>query len=98
MFTTFSGKHYNGTIEEVDQDGYFFKTQHSRSIYLSKEEVKEYQALNNNRNEPVQQKIKEFQALNNKKEIPKEIIENPTTRICARDTSLITKTSRFLYV
>jgi hypothetical protein len=79
VFTTYSGKHYNGTIEEVDQDGYFFKTQHSRSIYLSKGEIKEYQTINNNRNEPVQQKIKEFQDLNNKKEIPKEIIENPTT-------------------
>jgi hypothetical protein len=79
VFTTYSGKHYSGTIEEVDQDGYFFKTQNSRSIYLSKGEIKEYQTLNNNRNEPVQQKIKEFQALNNKKEIPKEIIENPTT-------------------
>jgi ABC-type methionine transport system ATPase subunit len=79
VFTTYSGKHYNGTIEEVDQDGYFFKTQHSRSIYLSKGEIKEYQTIKNNRNEPVQQKIKEFQDLNNKKEIPKEIIENPTT-------------------
>ena len=66
MFTTYSGKHYSGTIEEVDQDGYFFKTQHSRSIYLSKGEIKEYQTINNNRNEPVQQKIKEFQDLNNK--------------------------------
>jgi len=79
VFTTYSGKHYNGTIEEVDQDGYFFKTQHSRSIYLSKGEIKEYQTIKNNRNEPVQQKIKEFQDLNNKKEIPKQIIENPTT-------------------
>jgi len=61
VFTTYSGKHYSGTIEEVDQDGYFFKTQNSRSIYLSKGEIKEYQTLNNNRNEPVQQKIKEFQ-------------------------------------
>ena len=79
VFTTVSGKHYSGTIEEVDQDGYFFKTQHSRSIYLSKGEIKEYQTLNNNSNEPVQQKIKEFEDLNNKKEFPKEIIENQTT-------------------
>ena len=62
IFTTYSGKHYSGTIEEVDQDGYFFKTQHSRSIYLSKGEIKEYQTLNKvpknlgNSNEVVKEK------------------------------------------
>tara|TARA_Y100000385_G_scaffold150149_1_gene155672 strand:+ start:2067 stop:2882 length:816 start_codon:yes stop_codon:yes gene_type:complete len=42
-FITNSNRKYVGTIEKVIKDGYFFKNNTNRSIYLSKKEVKEYQ-------------------------------------------------------
>ena len=42
-FITNSNRKYVGTIEKVIEDGYFFKNNMNRSIYLSKKEVKEFQ-------------------------------------------------------
>ena len=43
--STHSGKSYNGYIEEINVDGFLFKINSSRIIYLSKSEIKNYQTF-----------------------------------------------------
>ena len=57
-FTTYSGKHYNGLLERIEPDGYFFKSSYSRSIYLSKEEIKKFQIFKSNQNKSIKGKTK----------------------------------------
>ena len=43
--STHSGKSYNGYIEEINVDGFLFKINSSRIIYLSKSEIKTIKLL-----------------------------------------------------
>ncbi|MDG1439279.1 MAG: hypothetical protein P8Q16_00810 [Flavobacteriales bacterium] len=100
VFTTYSGKHYSGTIEEVDQDGYFFKTQNSRSIYLSKGEIKEYQTLNKvsknlgNSNEVVKEKTEISISNNNDPSISKYNLKSLSNLIGLKDLIILLRDGR----
>ena len=69
-FSTYSGKLYNGFLERIEPDGYFFKSSYSRSIYLSKEEIKKFQIFKSNQNKSIKEKTKG---------LPIETIESQTT-------------------
>ena len=69
-FTTYSGKHYNGLLERIEPDGYFFESSYSRSIYLSKEEIKKFQIFKSNQNKSIKEKTEG---------LPIETYENQTT-------------------
>jgi hypothetical protein len=42
-FKTIYNSVYNGTIEKIDSDGYFFKIPNNRILFFNKREIKEFQ-------------------------------------------------------
>ena len=48
MFVTIYNSEYNGTIENIDVDGYFFKSGEKRVLYLKNTEIKSFQTYSTN--------------------------------------------------
>ena len=75
MFVTIYNSEYNGTIENIDVDGYFFKSGEKRVLYLKNTEIKSFQTYSINRSKlnALEKQIPSLNAdisnsINNKKE------------------------------
>jgi hypothetical protein len=75
MFFTIYNSEYNGTIEKIEPDGYFFKNEKKRVLYLKNTEIKSFQTYSINRSKlnALEKQIPSLNAdisnsINNKKE------------------------------
>lgn len=76
-FKTIYNSVYNGTIEKIDSDGYFFKIPNNRILFLNKREIKEFQtySLKNSNND--NSNVKNLEKMSIKKSsITKELENN----------------------
>ena len=76
-FKTIYNSVYNGTIEKIDSDGYFFKIPNNRILFLNKREIKEFQtySLKNSNNDKSNVKNQEKMSIK-KSNITKELENN----------------------
>tara|TARA_B110000858_G_C17739111_1_gene444045 strand:+ start:204 stop:716 length:513 start_codon:yes stop_codon:yes gene_type:complete len=76
-FKTIYNSVYNGTIEKIDSDGYFFKIPNNRILFLNKREIKEFQtySLKNSNNDNSNVKNQEKMSIK-KSNITKELENN----------------------
>ena len=76
-FKTIYNSVYNGTIEKIDSDGYFFKIPNNRILFLNKREIKEFQtySLKNSNNDNSNVKNQEKMSIK-KSNITKELQNN----------------------
>ena len=76
-FKTIYNSVYNGTIEKIDSDGYFFKIPNNRILFLNKREIKEFQtySLKNSNNDNSNVKNQEKLTIK-KSNITKELQNN----------------------
>ena len=75
MFVTIYNSEYNGIIEKIEPDGYFFKSGEKRVLYLKNTEIKSFQTYSINRSKlnALEKQIPSLNAdisnsINNKKE------------------------------
>jgi hypothetical protein len=76
-FKTIYNSVYNGTIEKIDSDGYFFKIPNNRILFLNKREIKEFQTYSLKNSNNVNSNVKNLEKMSIKKSnITKELENN----------------------